>query len=155
MERLNISGRVSRHFTMDNLNLGPIALGLTLLLTTTVIGQAQSASPENLQDSEKAYLVKLPSTQSQRSVEPTAITGYCTYFTRGQKILTCYTGAITANSTVLAEISEYYPNPNNRFIGAARMTVHNVAPFNGGVKVWVNIEWSSSLRVRLDIRAYP
>ena len=32
-----------------------------------------------------------------------------------------------------------------KFIGAARYTLHNVAPRAGGVDIWINIEWSCRL----------
>jgi len=37
-----------------------------------------------------------------------------------------------------------------KFIGAARYTLHNVAPRAGGVDIWVNIEWSSDIPLYVD-----
>jgi len=36
------------------------------------------------------------------------------------------------------------------FIGDARYTLHNVAPRDGGVRIWVNIEWGSPLNLYAD-----
>jgi hypothetical protein len=36
------------------------------------------------------------------------------------------------------------------FIGAARYTLHNVAPYDGGVSIWVNIEWGSPINLYAD-----
>jgi hypothetical protein len=39
---------------------------------------------------------------------------------------------------------------DGKFIGAARYTLHNVAPRAGGVDIWVNIEWDSDIRLYAD-----
>jgi len=57
----------------------------------------------------------------------------------GQWKLTLNWAAIRADSRVFASISEC------GHMGAARYTVHNVVPFNGGVTVWLNIEWGSPI----------
>jgi hypothetical protein len=36
------------------------------------------------------------------------------------------------------------------FIDAARYTLHNVAVRNGGIDIWVNIEWDNPLRIHAD-----
>jgi hypothetical protein len=48
-------------------------------------------------------------------------------------------------SKVFASISEVNPSNRESFIGAARMTVHNVSPREGSVLVWVEIEWPNDL----------
>lgn len=67
----------------------------------------------------------------------------------GQKILPLNWGAVNCNSRVFVSISEFDLNQCG-FIGAARYTVHNVAARNGGVNVWVNIEWENPIRIRAD-----
>ncbi|MEC5159399.1 MULTISPECIES: hypothetical protein [unclassified Janthinobacterium] len=62
---------------------------------------------------------------------------------------------VLANSRVLLNISEYSTDAQHRFIGAARMAVYNVAPFNGGFFAWVDISWSSPLNVRFDVFVDP
>jgi hypothetical protein len=47
------------------------------------------------------------------------------------------------------------PGRNNRFIGAARMAVYNVAPFDGGFFAWVEISWNAPLFVRFDVLVDP
>ncbi len=68
----------------------------------------------------------------------------------GQWKLTLNWGAITHNSRVFVSTSEFGGGAQVPFVGAARYTVHNVAPFDGGVVVWINIEWGSDIRVQLS-----
>ena len=68
--------------------------------------------------------------------------------------LTLWSGAINRNSTVFVEIGEGAAG-GGKFVGAARYTVHNVAPFDGGVTIWLNIEWSSPIRLYVDYLVIP
>ena len=36
------------------------------------------------------------------------------------------------------------------FLGDAKYTLHKVVPRAGGVDIWVNIEWSSDIRIYVD-----
>jgi len=63
--------------------------------------------------------------------------------------------SVRANSRVLMNISEYGANPQERFIGAARMAVYNIAPYNGGFHAWVDISWNSPLNIRFDVLIDP
>ncbi|QXJ24705.1 hypothetical protein AGRA3207_006082 [Actinomadura graeca] len=74
-------------------------------------------------------------------------TGFAFFNTRGQVILNATSGAFTPSTRVVVSIVEVDAN-NVPFIGSARMTIHNVRPYQGGVHVWANIEWDSNLRVR-------
>jgi hypothetical protein len=67
----------------------------------------------------------------------------------GQKMLPLNWGAVNCNSRVFVSISEWDLNQCG-LVGAARYTVHNVAARNGGVNVWVNIEWDNPIRIRAD-----
>lgn len=71
---------------------------------------------------------------------------------RGQWVLRLNWGAVNTRSRVLVSISEGAAGgpDNGKFIGAARYTVHNVAPRAGGVDIWVNIEWSSDILLYVD-----
>lgn len=83
---------------------------------------------------------------------------YCIYnYSGSHRLVTCYDWRINSNSRVFASLSEYaYTGPNGgRFMGGARMTVHNIVPFNGGVTVWTDVEWGSPLNVRLDLLIDP
>ena len=62
--------------------------------------------------------------------------------------LTLNWGAITCNSKVF--VSAHEVTGACAFVGAAKYTVHNIAPFNGGITVWIKVDWSSDIRVRLD-----
>ena len=71
---------------------------------------------------------------------------------KGQQILPLNWGLITPNSLVFVAIGEGAVGgpAAGKFIGNARYTVHNVAPQNGLVKVWVNIEWPNPIRLYVD-----
>jgi hypothetical protein len=58
--------------------------------------------------------------------------------------------AIQQGSKVFVSATEFGGGNQDAFIGAARYTVHNVAPHAGGVSVQINVEWDSPIRVRLD-----
>jgi hypothetical protein len=61
-------------------------------------------------------------------------------------------GAITANSRVFVAIGEGAAGgpPAGKFIGDAKYTLMNVAPTNGQVGIWVNIDWGSDIRIYVD-----
>lgn len=65
----------------------------------------------------------------------------------GQAVLTLYSTRIYSYSRVLVSASEL--DPINPFMGSARYTVHNVVPFDGGVKVWITIDWSQPVQTQL------
>jgi hypothetical protein len=71
---------------------------------------------------------------------------------RGQWTLRLNWAAVTPQSRVLVSIGEGTAGGPDagKFIGAARYTVHNVAPRAGGVDIWVNIEWSSDILLYVD-----
>lgn len=71
---------------------------------------------------------------------------------RGQWTLRLNWGDINPRSQVFVSIAEGASGGPNagKFIGAARYTVHNVAPRAGGVDIWVNIEWSSDIALYVD-----
>lgn len=67
----------------------------------------------------------------------------------GQLTLNLNWGVITDNSRVFVAIAEGKAG-GGKFIGSAKYTLHNVAPSNGRVSIWVNIEWSSPIRLYVD-----
>lgn len=71
---------------------------------------------------------------------------------RGQWVLRLNWGAVNSRSRVLVSIAEGAGGgpDNGKFIGAARYTLHNVAPRAGGVDIWVNIEWGSDILLYVD-----
>jgi len=71
---------------------------------------------------------------------------------RGQWLLRLNWSAVAPQSRVLVAISEGAGGgpDSGKFIGAARYTVHNVAPRAGGVDIWVDIEWSSDISLYVD-----
>ncbi|OUJ74710.1 hypothetical protein [Hymenobacter crusticola] len=84
---------------------------------------------------------------------------FSTYYTwrgSGTVVLNCGHPNIRSSSRVVASISEYNTDPNqNRFIGNAPMLVYNVAPYNGGVMIRLNVGFSSALNVRVDVVVDP
>ncbi len=70
----------------------------------------------------------------------------------GQWTLRLNLSGVTPRSRVFVAIGEGAAGgpDGGKFIGGARYTVHNVAPRNGGVDIWINIEWSSDLRIYAD-----
>jgi hypothetical protein len=71
---------------------------------------------------------------------------------KGQHILPLNWGLITPQSLVFVAIGEGAAGgPNNgKFIGQARYTLHNVAPQNGVISIWVNIEWPNPIPLYVD-----
>lgn len=89
-------------------------------------------------------------------ISPATFSTYFTWRGNGGKLLNCPDGRITANSRVFASISEYNTDPRqNRFVGNAGMSIFNVSPYNGGVVVWLSVNWSSPLNVRVDLLVDP
>lgn len=70
----------------------------------------------------------------------------------GQWTLRLNWGAVNPRSHVFVSIAEGAAGgpDSGKFIGAARYTVHNVAPRSGGVDIWVNIEWGSDIPLYVD-----
>jgi len=71
---------------------------------------------------------------------------------RGPWTLRLNLAGVTSRSRVLVSIGEGAAGGPNagKFIGAARYTLHNVAPRAGGVDIWVNIEWGSNILLYAD-----
>ncbi len=71
---------------------------------------------------------------------------------RGQWTLRLNWGVVNPRSHVFVSIGEGAAGGPDagKFIGAARYTLHNVAPRAGGVDIWVNIEWSSDILLYAD-----
>lgn len=85
-----------------------------------------------------------------------AFTTYYTWTANGVHPSVNFANAnVKANSRVLLNISEFGANAQDRFIGAARMAVYNIAPYNGGFRAWVDISWGSPLKVRFDVFVDP
>lgn len=67
----------------------------------------------------------------------------------GHNILNLNWGAITANSKVFVSIGEGAPD-GGKFIGKAMFTLHSVAPNNGVISIWAEIDWSYPIRLYVD-----
>jgi len=113
-----------------------------------------SKVPEKVKELE-AQLVPSSDRAPEVAAIPNAFTGFCLYRTHGLVRLICFSGSINNNSRVLVGISEFGATPQDRFIGSARMTVYNIAPFNGGFVVLADVAWGSDLNIRLDVFVDP
>jgi kumamolisin len=83
-------------------------------------------------------------------------TGFALWHGNGQVLLRINDPSITADSRVLASVSEYATDARvDRFIGGAQMTVSNIAPTNGAVVIWLSVNWSTALNVRIDYFVDP
>ena len=71
---------------------------------------------------------------------------------RGQWTLRLNLAGVTPRSLVFVSIGEGVAGGPDagKFIGAARYTLHNVAPRAGGVDIWVNIEWGADILLYAD-----
>jgi hypothetical protein len=61
-----------------------------------------------------------------------------------------WSGVINLNTRIFVSATEFNRANGEALVGSANYTVFNVAPYNGGVRVWVNINWSSDIPIRLD-----
>ena len=68
---------------------------------------------------------------------------------KGSWKLTLNWGAINRNSRVFVSISEGDP-AGGKFVGDAKYTLYNVAPSDGKVVIWLNIDWDYPLRLYAD-----
>jgi hypothetical protein len=83
-------------------------------------------------------------------------TGFALWRTNGQVRLQINDPGITADSRVFAAVSEYATDARvNRFIGSAQMSISNIAPANGSVQLWLNVNWGSPLNIRVDYFVDP
>jgi len=86
----------------------------------------------------------------------TAFSTYYTWRANGVHQQVRFANAnVNANSRVLVNISEYNGTAQGRFIGAARMAVYNIAPYQGGFLAWVEIDWQNPLPIRFDVVVDP
>jgi hypothetical protein len=67
----------------------------------------------------------------------------------GQAVLTLTWSGFTNDTRVFVAIGEGAPG-GGKFVGAARFTLHNVAPQAGNVAIWVEIEWNYPIRLYVD-----
>lgn len=104
----------------------------------------------------KPYNDATPSKANKAGDAPLSLsTGvFATYKGKGSFILTINYGGIHAGSSVMVSISEYNNTANprgSRFIGSAKYAVNNVCPFEGGVKVWVDVSWPNPINIFFDL----
>jgi hypothetical protein len=148
--------------TKFNHNQNPTRLALLAALMLIVF--AAAVIPAAAQEAENQPSPRLmmrsaqtaeavPADVSANGVSSALAAAYCLYNFNGTGVLLrCNWSKITANSHVVLAISEYGTGgPTDRFIGAAPMTIHNIAPFAGGVTAEVDINWGSPLNIRLDV----
>lgn len=99
---------------------------------------------------------QLAGQEASASLSGASFTTYYIWRANGVQPNVNFTQAsVKANSRVFVNISEYGANAQERFIGAARMAVYNIAPYNGGFRAWVDISWNSPLNIRFDVLIDP
>lgn len=71
---------------------------------------------------------------------------------RGDWVLRLNWDVVQPGSQVFVAVGEGLPGgpSSGKFIGAARYTLHNVAPRSNGVDIWVNIAWSTDISLYAD-----
>jgi hypothetical protein len=139
-----------------------LSLALTLLMLVA-FGHAQSENPANQAGasfSPPSTVQPITPTGSGKDVPLNLGSGsfssYCTYQTYNQQDLVCRDSRIDSNARVFAAASEYSSLPNQRFLGSAHMTVHNVIPHDGYVEVLVDTGWPYyPINIRLDLLVDP
>jgi hypothetical protein len=152
--------------TYEKLKPGSKVLSLALmLLMLAAFGYAQSENPNNNQASISSSLPStlkpIIPTGSGKDILPLnlgsgSFSSYCTYHTYNQQDLVCWDSRIDSNARVFAAASEYSSLPNQRFLGSAHMTVHNIIPHDGYVEVLVDTGWPYyPINVRLDLLVEP
>jgi hypothetical protein len=75
----------------------------------------------------------------------------------GDYILNLSWPGVTARSAVFVAIGEGAAGgpTAGKFIGASKFTLFNVAPFDGGVGIWVNVNWGDPIRLYVDYVVFP
>ena len=152
--------------TYENLKPGSKVLGLALMLLMLVtFGYTQSQNPSNDQastsSSPPSALKPILPTGSGKDVLPLSLgsgsfSTYCTYSCGWLRCFHCWDSRIDSNARVFAAVSEYTSLPNQRFLGAAHMTIHNIIPYNGYVEVLIDTGWTAyPINIRLDLLVDP
>jgi hypothetical protein len=80
----------------------------------------------------------------------TTCSGVWTFRANGEVNVRCFSPLIRASSRVIVSASEYSSVWTNRFIGLAKVEVHNVAPFDGGMLIKVSIDWGAPIDIALS-----
>jgi len=106
---------------------------------------AQGVAAEESRTVSEDEVSQLDARAEEAAIQLTGVTARINWGAKnGQWILTLNWSQISAGNQVYVSIHE------GNFIGGARYTVHNIAPFDGGVRIWVNIEWSSPITLIAD-----
>lgn len=147
------------------ISLRNVLTGLVLTLSLAGVGNAaepvssgKAQVPVAKQDADPAGIATLGGVTPNNGTSYGAIYGY-TYrqdwgYRNGQWILDLNWCAVSPSSKVFVSISEA-DSSGTPFIGAARFTVHNVAPQSCHVKAWVNIEWGSPIHLVANYTILP
>lgn len=111
--------------------------------------------PQQAEDTKPAGHSTAPQ-DTAANLSPATFSTFFTWRGHGVANLRLVDARMTANSRVFVSVSEFNSDARqNRFIGNAWMSVLNVSPFNGGCLVRVNVGFSQSLNVRLDVLVDP
>jgi hypothetical protein len=83
------------------------------------------------------------------------------YRSHGNFILTLRSKRVTCASRVFVSVTEFDADSRGGIaeedcghIGDARYTIHNVAPYDGGIKIWLEINSEDDLPIRTDFLVF-
>jgi hypothetical protein len=107
-----------------------------------------SATGQLVVPDEKVWVPKQKPTLRLQPFEAAFFSAWHVYSGNGVFNIKYEDGSMNVNSNVVVSISEMTTN-DTPFIGNAPMSVANVAPFNNGTWVKVNIGWDKPLRFQL------
>ncbi len=114
-------------------------------MTESQASSAQGMAAEEDAKVSEDQVLSLDARAEEADIELTGVTYRHNWGARrGQWVLRLNWGAVSSRNHVYVAIHE------GNFIGAARYTLHNVAPRDGGVDIWVNIEWGSNINLFAD-----
>lgn len=123
---------------------------MTAALKAVGSAPADVETPKLIKDFGKADV------NAPKALGSNSFTSFWTWRGNGSHVLNFTHGGINANSRVFVSLSEFNSDAaQNRFVGAARMQVANVAPYNGGFFAWVDVAWDNALNVRFDVLVDP
>lgn len=119
-------------------------------------GEGKTSKNEKVQEATGKHEDGKKAGAAAPKFEGSSFSTYYTWRGNGGVKLNCGNGSINSNSRVVAAISEYNTDPTqNRFIGSASMQIYNVAPYNGGVVIWLYVNWNNPLNVRVNLLIDP
>ena len=57
----------------------------------------------------------------------------------------------TANSKIFATVAEWDQGNRRTFIGAARVYLCNLSVVEGGINIWIQVDWDNDILIHVDL----